>query len=109
MTHVTSRTRLSAALQDAMDSLMRNENRFTSLQRSAPEYAAMLQSAMKEEFFARHEARKRKAMADEDLLEYLKPLRGLWRYNDDIMRMVRCRDHVSILRVNAHENDAPCA
>lgn len=61
---------------DAMDSLMGNENRFTSLQRSAPEYAQMLQNAMKDEFFARHETRKRRAMGDEDLLEYLKKSMG---------------------------------
>ncbi|CAK9045892.1 unnamed protein product, partial [Durusdinium trenchii] len=61
---------------DAMDALMRNENRFTSLQRTAPEFAKMLQSAMKDEFHARHEARRRKAMADEDLLEYLKKCMG---------------------------------
>eukprot|EP00437_Effrenium_voratum_P033959 CAMPEP_0181476616 /NCGR_PEP_ID=MMETSP1110-20121109/41797_1 /TAXON_ID=174948 /ORGANISM="Symbiodinium sp., Strain CCMP421" /LENGTH=1846 /DNA_ID=CAMNT_0023601901 /DNA_START=106 /DNA_END=5646 /DNA_ORIENTATION=- len=61
---------------DAMEEFVRNENRFTSLQRSAPEYASMLQGAMKNEFHARHETRKRKAMGDEDLLEYLKKQMG---------------------------------
>jgi len=61
---------------DAMDTLMRNENRFTSLQRTAPEHAKLLQDAMKDEFTNRHESRRRKAMGDEDLLEYLKKCMG---------------------------------
>lgn len=61
---------------DAMDTLMRNENRFTSLQRTAPEHAKLLQDAMKDEFTSRHESRRRKAMGDEDLLEYLKKCMG---------------------------------
>jgi len=60
----------------AMDQFIRHENRFTSLQRSAPEYAKLLQGAMVEGYSMRHEQRKRRAMNDEDLLEYLKKSMG---------------------------------
>jgi homodimeric pyruvate:ferredoxin (flavodoxin) oxidoreductase len=59
-----------------MDDFMAHENRFTSLRRSAPEYAKVLQSAMVDNSDARHEARRRRAMNDEDLLEYLKRSMG---------------------------------
>merc|ERR1719210_4769 len=52
------------------------ENRFASLQRSAPEHAKLLQGAMVENNSFRHETRKRMAMNDEDLLEYLKKQMG---------------------------------
>merc|ERR1719191_1514041 len=53
-----------------------SENRFTSLQRSSPEHAKMLQQGMTDNNFARHEARRRMAMNDEDLLEHLKKMMG---------------------------------
>merc|ERR1719210_2528756 len=59
-----------------MDSFLAAENRFASLQRSAPEHAKMLQGAMVENNNFRHETRKRMAMNDEDLLEYLKKQMG---------------------------------
>jgi len=59
-----------------MSEFIKNENRFTSLQRSAPEHAKMLQHDMVEEFNSRHEIRRRRAMSDEDLLEYLKKQMG---------------------------------
>jgi len=59
-----------------MDSFLANENRFASLQRSAPEHAKLLQGAMVENNTFRHETRKRMAMNDEDLLEYLKKQMG---------------------------------
>jgi len=59
-----------------MHDMMMNENRFTSLQRASPEYAKMLQTAMAGEAAHRHERRKRLAMTDEDLLEYLKKQMG---------------------------------
>eukprot|EP00931_Biecheleriopsis_adriatica_P069889 TRINITY_DN436_c0_g1_i9.p1 TRINITY_DN436_c0_g1~~TRINITY_DN436_c0_g1_i9.p1 ORF type:complete len:1849 (-),score=485.30 TRINITY_DN436_c0_g1_i9:160-5706(-) len=62
--------------ENVMEAFMKNENRFTSLQRSSPEHAKMLQGAMTEEFHMRHEQRKRRAMGDEDLLEYLKKQMG---------------------------------
>jgi pyruvate-ferredoxin/flavodoxin oxidoreductase len=61
---------------DAMDKFMAQENRFASLQRSAPEHAKMLQSAMVENSSSRHENRKRMSMNDEDLLEHLKKMMG---------------------------------
>lgn len=60
----------------AMDSLLSSENRFTTLQRSKPEHAKMLQEAMVSNARTRHEKRKRMAMDDEDLLEHLKKLVG---------------------------------
>eukprot|EP00933_Yihiella_yeosuensis_P019667 TRINITY_DN15891_c2_g1_i1.p1 TRINITY_DN15891_c2_g1~~TRINITY_DN15891_c2_g1_i1.p1 ORF type:complete len:1850 (-),score=463.66 TRINITY_DN15891_c2_g1_i1:474-6023(-) len=62
--------------QKAMDSLMNNENRFTSLRRSAPDYAKMLQESMVQNINDKHEIRRRRAMNDEDLLEYLKKTMG---------------------------------
>eukprot|EP00930_Biecheleria_cincta_P040888 TRINITY_DN279_c0_g1_i4.p1 TRINITY_DN279_c0_g1~~TRINITY_DN279_c0_g1_i4.p1 ORF type:complete len:1874 (+),score=404.50 TRINITY_DN279_c0_g1_i4:640-5622(+) len=62
--------------EKTMESFVQNENRFTSLQRSSPEHAKMLQDGMKQTFNARHEQRKRRAMGDEDLLEYLKKQMG---------------------------------
>jgi len=59
-----------------MTKFLGNENRFTSLKRSSPEYAKMLQDAMVSEVNLRHETRKRRAMADEDLLDYLKKSMG---------------------------------
>jgi len=59
-----------------MEDYLSHENRFTSLKRSAPQHAAMLQDAMVEGNNQRHESRKRKAMNDEDLLEYLKKQMG---------------------------------
>mmetsp|Transcript_31414 Transcript_31414/g.98497 ORF Transcript_31414/g.98497 Transcript_31414/m.98497 type:complete len:1852 (-) Transcript_31414:149-5704(-) len=59
-----------------MEDFLAHENRFTSLRRSAPEYAKMLQGAMVEGAESRHELRRRKAMGDEDLLEYLKKSMG---------------------------------
>jgi len=60
----------------AMVDMLGHENRFTSLQRSAPEYAKLLQGAMVENAGMRHEQRKRRSMNDEDLLEYLKKSMG---------------------------------
>jgi len=60
----------------AMDQLIMNENRFTSLQRVSPDHARMLQGAMVEEAGFRHETRKRASMNDEDLLDYLKKIMG---------------------------------
>merc|ERR1719330_1071428 len=60
----------------AMEQLIMNENRFTSLQRSAPEHAKMLQEAMVSEAGFRHESRRRMSMNDEDLLDYLKKVMG---------------------------------
>ena len=60
----------------AMTSFLGNENRFTSLQRTSPEHAKLLQGAMVEGAHFRHETRKRLAMSDEDLLEYLKKAMG---------------------------------
>merc|ERR1719210_1331949 len=59
-----------------MESMLAAENRFASLQRSAPEHAKLLQGAMVENNSFRHETRKRMAMNDEDLLEYLKKQMG---------------------------------
>jgi len=59
-----------------MEDFLAHENRFTSLRRSAPEYAKVLQHAMVENSDARHEVRRRRAMNDEDLLEYLKRSMG---------------------------------
>merc|ERR1719420_1906350 len=55
---------------------MTQENRFASLQRSAPEHAKALQAGMVENNSTRHEHRRRMAMNDEDLLEYLKKMMG---------------------------------
>jgi len=60
----------------AMTSFLNSENRFTSLQRTSPEHAKILQGAMVEGANFRHENRKRLAMNDEDLLEYLKKAMG---------------------------------
>merc|ERR1719464_342043 len=60
----------------AMETLLMSENRFTSLQRTSPEHAKLLQGAMVESANIRHEHRKRLAMNDEDLLEYLKKAMG---------------------------------
>eukprot|EP00929_Paragymnodinium_shiwhaense_P014329 TRINITY_DN12222_c0_g2_i1.p1 TRINITY_DN12222_c0_g2~~TRINITY_DN12222_c0_g2_i1.p1 ORF type:complete len:1858 (+),score=528.37 TRINITY_DN12222_c0_g2_i1:77-5650(+) len=62
--------------QDIMDTYVSKENRFTSLQRSKPEHAKLLQGAMYENSQYRHEHRKRLSMNDEDLLEYLKKAMG---------------------------------
>jgi len=62
--------------ETVMDDFMAHENRFTSLRRSAPEYARVLQNAMKENCDTRHESRRRRSMNDEDLLEYLKRSMG---------------------------------
>lgn len=60
----------------AMENFLANENRFTSLLRSAPEHAKMLQESMVENVEFRHEQRRRNAMTDEDLLEHLKKMMG---------------------------------
>lgn len=60
----------------AMTSFLNNENRFTSLQRTSPEHAKILQGAMADGMVFRHENRMRMAMNDEDLLEYLKKAMG---------------------------------
>jgi len=62
--------------QKVMESFLNNENRFTSLQRSSPEHAKLLQGEMVEGAHFRHEQRTRLAMNDEDLLEYLKKAMG---------------------------------
>jgi len=62
----------SAVLGKYLDS----ENRFTSLRRAAPEHAEILQTGLADTVSERHEVRKRKAMNDEDLLEYLKKSMG---------------------------------
>merc|ERR550525_2192669 len=59
-----------------MTSFLSNENRFTSLQRTSPEHAKILQGAMVDDSHFRHEHRKRLSMNDEDLLEYLKKAMG---------------------------------
>merc|ERR1719238_135050 len=59
-----------------MTDYLSSENRFTSLQRTAPEHAKMLQDAMASNAVFRHEHRRRMAMNDEDLLEYLKKQMG---------------------------------
>jgi len=59
-----------------MDDFMAYENRFSSLQRSSPDHAKMLQSSMVDTNEQRHERRRRMAMNDEDLLEYLKKQMG---------------------------------
>jgi len=61
---------------DAMEGFLREENRFTTLRRTSPEHAKLLQGAMTEGAHFRHEQRKRLAMTDEDLLEYLKKAMG---------------------------------
>merc|ERR1719210_1358232 len=61
---------------DAMEGFLREENRFTSLQRTSPEHAKTLQGAMAEGASFRHEQRKRHSMSDEDMLEYLKKAMG---------------------------------
>jgi len=60
----------------AMQTFLNNENRFTSLQRTSPEHAKVLQGAMVDDANFRHEHRKRLSMSDEDLLEYLKKAMG---------------------------------
>lgn len=62
--------------QNVMPTFLKNENRFSSLQRVSPERAMMLQESMSNELFKSHEERRRMAMSDEDLLEYLKKLMG---------------------------------
>merc|ERR1719443_1145543 len=62
--------------ESVMESLLTSENRFASLRRSAPEHAKMLQGAMVDNNSFRHEHRRRAAMSDEDLLEYLKKMMG---------------------------------
>jgi len=59
-----------------MQKFIMNENRFTSLQRTSPEHAGMLQTSMANDYARRHNARRRAAMNDEDLLEYLKKMMG---------------------------------
>eukprot|EP00403_Amphidinium_massartii_P040736 CAMPEP_0178437148 /NCGR_PEP_ID=MMETSP0689_2-20121128/34821_1 /TAXON_ID=160604 /ORGANISM="Amphidinium massartii, Strain CS-259" /LENGTH=1806 /DNA_ID=CAMNT_0020059297 /DNA_START=173 /DNA_END=5593 /DNA_ORIENTATION=+ len=59
-----------------MEEYIMNENRFSSLKRSAPEHAKLLQEALADNLTARHETRRREAMNDEDLLEYLKKRMG---------------------------------
>jgi homodimeric pyruvate:ferredoxin (flavodoxin) oxidoreductase len=59
-----------------MDDFMAYENRFSSLQRSSPDHAKMLQTGLVNNNEARHERRRRMAMTDEDLLEYLKKMMG---------------------------------
>jgi len=61
---------------EAMSSMLANENRFASLSRSSPEHAKLLQNALESDNVSRHEARRRAAMNDEDLLEYLKKMMG---------------------------------
>merc|ERR1740127_145681 len=60
----------------SMTTLLSQENRFTSLLRSAPEHAKLLQDAMADNSQFRHENRRRMAMSDEDLLEHLKKAMG---------------------------------
>jgi len=60
----------------AMDKFLASENRFTSLLRAAPDNAKEMQAGLVESSNRRHETRKRKAMNDEDLLEYLKKQMG---------------------------------
>eukprot|EP00928_Gymnodinium_smaydae_P019150 TRINITY_DN17317_c0_g5_i2.p1 TRINITY_DN17317_c0_g5~~TRINITY_DN17317_c0_g5_i2.p1 ORF type:complete len:794 (-),score=152.86 TRINITY_DN17317_c0_g5_i2:146-2356(-) len=60
----------------AMEKFLMSENRFTSLQRTSPEHAKMLQTAMTANNSFRHEQRQRAAMNDEDLLEHLKKMMG---------------------------------
>jgi sulfite reductase alpha subunit-like flavoprotein/ferredoxin len=59
-----------------MEKFLMSENRFTSLQRSSPEHAKMLQQTMTDTNNFRHETRKRASMNDEDLLEHLKKMMG---------------------------------
>lgn len=59
-----------------MEQFLMNENRFTSLQRSSPEHATMLQQGMSDNQTARHEVRKRASLNDEDLLDHLKMMMG---------------------------------
>eukprot|EP00746_Dinoflagellata_sp_MGD_P155297 gnl/MRDRNA2_/MRDRNA2_85296_c0_seq2.p1 gnl/MRDRNA2_/MRDRNA2_85296_c0~~gnl/MRDRNA2_/MRDRNA2_85296_c0_seq2.p1 ORF type:complete len:1850 (-),score=450.28 gnl/MRDRNA2_/MRDRNA2_85296_c0_seq2:164-5713(-) len=59
-----------------MEKFLANENRFASLLRSKPEHAKALQDHMVDTNNVRHENRKRTAMVDEDLLEYLKKKMG---------------------------------
>jgi len=61
---------------EAMQQFLSSENRFTTLQRKSPEQAKVLQGSMALDAELRHEARKRLAMSDEDLLEYLKKSMG---------------------------------
>merc|ERR1711957_801425 len=60
----------------ALQAALSSENRFTSLRRATPEYAEMLQSGLADTITTRHEVRKRRAMNDEDLLDYLKKSMG---------------------------------
>ena len=60
----------------AMTSFLSNENRFTSLQRTSPEHAKLLQGAMVDDATFRHMNRKRMSMSDENILEYLKKAMG---------------------------------
>lgn len=53
-----------------------SENRFTSLRRAAPDHAKSLQGGLAASISQRHEHRRRMAMTDEDLLEYLKKSMG---------------------------------
>jgi homodimeric pyruvate:ferredoxin (flavodoxin) oxidoreductase len=62
--------------KEATTSLLTNENRFASLQRTSPEHAKMLQTSMNDDNAFRHEVRRRKSMNDEDLLEHLKKMMG---------------------------------
>ena len=56
----------------SMEKMLGEENRFTTLQRSSPEHATILLASMYDTARERHEKRKRLAMDDEDLLDYLK-------------------------------------
>jgi len=62
----------NAVLQDHLKS----ENRFSSLMRASPEHAQALQHGLTSSISLNHEVRRRRAMNDEDLLDYLKKTMG---------------------------------
>lgn len=55
---------------------LESENRFTTLMRSVPEHAKALQEGLTNSVVTGHETRRRRAMNDEDLLDYLKKTMG---------------------------------
>lgn len=61
---------------NVLEKYLESENRYTSLRRAALEHAEMLQTGLADSIVERHEVRKRRAMNDEDLLEYLKKSMG---------------------------------
>jgi sulfite reductase alpha subunit-like flavoprotein len=60
----------------ALESHLKSENRFASLMRAAPEHAKNLQESLTSSITEGHEVRRRRAMNDEDLLDYLKKTMG---------------------------------